>query len=570
MTDFHVPVWGYFIMALGLLAFLALLVKYIRRNKGLKRPIFASPYILWIVIFTVVPCLLVAYYAFTTTENTPRYSFTLQGHKAQETVMLNPDNDGQNIEFKNTIQYTAEDIGLHRYTITEVDHHKDNAAENKIYSFVVEVKEDKNGNVKATSTLDWTDFRKMKVSDNQLIFKGTRAAMPDEPEGTRYSYTLSGHGIEETIIAYPGEEVVFSPLLFSLKAAPGTAVTQEIEKAFLFDIVEKQLLPTGEVITVCTNTYKVTVNYKAGREQPLKINSKPQLMTNFTLTKASKDSITFKGKSALTLKELKMSSIVFSLDNFKQFFDSNYAARKVTSSQNFSTETFTEAKSDTIDTLVFSLWMAFLCTLFCLLLGYPAAHIMADREFKLGATLVILFVVPMWMNFLLRTIALMNLMEDNGLINNILEWLGFGRRKLLNNAIAIQVGMVYNFLPFMVFPIYNALNKMDYKLSEAAMDLGCNKWQTFYKVTLPLSLPGVVSGITMVFMPAVTTFYISRLLGGGKLQLFGDLIEAKFLSSNLSDWNIGSAMSLIMMILILLSLGLLQKVDPDGEGGGMV
>jgi len=174
------------------------------------------------------------------------------------------------------------------------------------------------------------------------------------------------------------------------------------------------------------------------------------------------------------------------------------------------------------------------------------------------------------MNFLLRTIALMSLMEDGGLINTILEWIGVGRQKLLNNTAAVQIGMVYNFLPFMVFPIYNVLNKMDYKLSEAAMDLGCDKWHTFYKVTLPLSIPGVVSGITMVFMPAVTTFYISRLLGGGKVQLFGDLIEAKFLSTSLNEWNVGSALSLVMMILILLSLGLLQKVDPEGEGGGMV
>ena len=223
-----------------------------------------------------------------------------------------------------------------------------------------------------------------------------------------------------------------------------------------------------------------------------------------------------------------------------------------------------------IDTLVFSLWMAFLCTVICLLLGYPAAHIMADRDFRLGPTLVILFIVPMWMNFLLRTIAMMSLLEDNGLINTILEWVGIGRQKLLNNTAAVQVGMIYNFLPFMVFPIYNVLNKMDYKLSEAAMDLGCDKWHTFYKVTLPLSIPGIVSGITMVFMPAVTTFYISRLLGGGKVQLFGDLIEAKFLSTSVTEWNVGSALSLLMMILILASLGLLRKADPKGEGGGMV
>ena len=169
-----------------------------------------------------------------------------------------------------------------------------------------------------------------------------------------------------------------------------------------------------------------------------------------------------------------------------------------------------------------------------------------------------------------KTIALMSIMEDSGLINSALEWIGIGRQKLLNNISAVQVGMIYNFLPFMVFPIYNVLNKMDYKLSEAAMDLGCDKWHVFYKVTLPLSVPGVVSGITMGFMHAVTTFNISRLLGGGKVQLFGDLIEAKFLSTSLNEWNVGSALSLVMMILILLSLGLLNTVDPEGEGGGMI
>jgi len=259
----------------------------------------------------------------------------------------------------------------------------------------------------------------------------------------------------------------------------------------------------------------------------------------------------------------------FTLDNFKNFWDSNYDMNKELIAMGFNPEDMGFSRGTVnVDTLVYSLWMAFLCTVICLLLGYPTAHIMADREFKLGATLVILFVIPMWMNFLLRTIAWMSLLEDNGLINNLLEWLGIGRRQLMYNTEAVLLGMVYNYLPFMVFPIYNVLNKMDYKLSEAAMDLGCNKWKTFYKVTLPLSLPGVVSGITMVFMPAVTTFFIPRMLGGGNTEMFGDLIERTFLTAN--NWNVGSALSMIMMVLILLSLGLLRKVDPEGEGGGMV
>ena len=259
----------------------------------------------------------------------------------------------------------------------------------------------------------------------------------------------------------------------------------------------------------------------------------------------------------------------FTLNNFKNFWDSNYDMNQELIAMGLDPQELGFGRGTVnVDTLVYSLWMAFLCTVICLVLGYPTAHIMADREFKLGSTLVILFVIPMWMNFLLRTIAWMSLLEDNGLINTLLEWIGIGKVQLMYNTEAVLLGMVYNYLPFMVFPIYNVLNKMDYKLSEAAMDLGCNKWRTFYKVTLPLSLPGVVSGITMVFMPAVTTFFIPRMLGGGKTEMFGDLIERTFLTVN--DWNVGSALSLIMMVLILLSLGLLRKVDPEGEGGGMV
>ena len=268
----------------------------------------------------------------------------------------------------------------------------------------------------------------------------------------------------------------------------------------------------------------------------------------------------------------------FTLDNFKSFWDSNYLARQKMGDELAMYEEMGLTAEDlglgygnvNIQTLIYSLWMAFLCTVICLLLGYPAAHFMADREIKEGPLLIILFIVPMWMNFLLRTVALMGILEDDGIVNSILEILGIGRQKLLNTSGAVLFGMVYNFLPFMIFPIYNVLNKMDYKLSEAAQDLGCNKVQTFGKVTLPLSIPGIVSGITMVFMPAVTTFYISRLLGGSKVQLFGDLIESKFLSASMADWNPGSALSLIMMILMVVSIGVLRKVDPEGEGGGTI
>ena len=201
-------------------------------------------------------------------------------------------------------------------------------------------------------------------------------------------------------------------------------------------------------------------------------------------------------------------------------------------------------------------------------MGYPAALFMADRHMKLGPSLVVLFIIPMWMNFLLRTIAWMSLLEDQGLINQFLRWLGFDGVQLMYNSGAVLLGMVYNYLPFMVFPIYTVLSKQDPKLGEAAQDLGCNEMRTFTRVTLPLSLPGVISGITMVFMPSVTTFFIPRMLGGGNSMMFGDLIESKFLTEG--SWNVGSALSLIMMLLILLSLSILRKADPNGEGGGMV
>ena len=143
-----------------------------------------------------------------------------------------------------------------------------------------------------------------------------------------------------------------------------------------------------------------------------------------------------------------------------------------------------------------------------------------------------------------------------------------GRVQLMYNQQAVLLGMVYNFLPFMVFPIYTSLSKLDPKLSEAAQDLGCNEWRTLYKVTMPLSLPGVISGITMVFMPSVTTFFIPRVLGGGNTRMFGDLIESTFKTAG--NWNLGSALSLIMMVLILISLSILRKADPNGEGGGII
>ena len=257
----------------------------------------------------------------------------------------------------------------------------------------------------------------------------------------------------------------------------------------------------------------------------------------------------------------------FTVDNFMNFWDSNYSVNKMYAELGPDYAALMTRGTVNIDILVYSLWMAVLCTGVCLLLGYPAALFMADRNMKIGSTIVVLFIIPMWMNFLLRTIAWMSLLEDQGLINSLLKAMGMNGLKLMYNDGAVLLGMVYNFLPFMVFPIYTSLNKLDGKLLEAAQDLGANNVKTFTRVTLPLSLPGIISGVTMVFMPSVTTFFIPRILGGGHTMMFGDLIESMFLTAN--DWGVGSALSLVMMVLILISLSILRKADPEGEGGGI-
>ena len=214
-----------------------------------------------------------------------------------------------------------------------------------------------------------------------------------------------------------------------------------------------------------------------------------------------------------------------------------------------------------------SLRLALYCTALCLLIGYPAAYFLASRDFTHAQSLVVLILVPMWMNFLLRTYAMMTLFEDNGVINSILESLGLGKLHMIGTEGAVLTGMVYNFLPFMVLPIYTVLKKMDYSIIEAAEDLGCSPIQVVSRVVLPMSIPGVVSGITMVFMPAVTTFAISRLLSSGMIYLVGDMIEDYFISMN--NRNVGSSISLVMLVLIILSIGFLRKVDPDNTGGGL-
>lgn len=219
--------------------------------------------------------------------------------------------------------------------------------------------------------------------------------------------------------------------------------------------------------------------------------------------------------------------------------------------------------------LIRSLKLAFTSTLLCLVIGYPVAYIISKMKSSKRGLLIMLFIVPMWMNFLLRTYAWLPILGKNGLVNNILGNFGLGPYELLYNEGTVLLGMVYNFLPFMILPIYTILDKMDADVIAAAEDLGANRFHIFYKIIFPLSLPGVMSGITMVFMPAVSTFIISNLLGGGNQKLIGNLIEQQFTSS--SNWNFGSAISIIMMIVILISMSIMNKFsDSDKEGGAAV
>ena len=218
--------------------------------------------------------------------------------------------------------------------------------------------------------------------------------------------------------------------------------------------------------------------------------------------------------------------------------------------------------------LVLSLVLAGISTAVCLLIAYPLALILRNRHIGRGSFVVFIFILPMWMNFLLRTLAWQTLLEKNGVINALLSALHLPALSIINTPAAIVLGMVYNFLPFMVLPIFSVIEKMDHRLIEAAQDLGANSAEVFRRVIFPLSLPGVLSGVTMVFIPSVSTFVISRLLGGGKSLLLGDLIEMQFLGSAYNP-HLGSAISLVMMVIVLVSMGIMNRFG-EGEGEAVV
>ena len=209
--------------------------------------------------------------------------------------------------------------------------------------------------------------------------------------------------------------------------------------------------------------------------------------------------------------------------------------------------------------LLRSLKVAAITTIACLLLGYYPAYYIAkcSETFKMRWVLIITF--PTWINMLVRTYAWIGILQDDGIINTVLGWIGIGPIQMMYTEFAVIVGMVYNFIPFMILQIYTSLTKMDGSLLEAANDLGANKFQSFLRVTLPLSLPGIISGITLVFLPAVSSFCIPSMLGGGQYMLVGNVIEQYFLHSG--DWNFGSAISMIMAIIIIVSMYITKKVD---------
>lgn len=217
-----------------------------------------------------------------------------------------------------------------------------------------------------------------------------------------------------------------------------------------------------------------------------------------------------------------------------------------------------------VKALYLSLGLSLVSTVICLLLAYPLAMILRNRGIGQGSFIVFIFILPMWMNFLLRTLAWQTLLEKSGVINGILTALHLPNQSLINTPGAIILGMVYNFLPFMVLPIYNTLAKIDDNVINAARDLGADNYQTLTKILLPLSVPGIVSGITMVFVPALTTFVISNLLGGSKILLIGNVIEQEFTKG--SNWNLGAGLSIVLMVFILLSMTMIAKYDKDGEG----
>ena len=215
-------------------------------------------------------------------------------------------------------------------------------------------------------------------------------------------------------------------------------------------------------------------------------------------------------------------------------------------------------------TFLRSIWFGIVATMICLVIAFPLAYIMSQKTEKVQRTLIMLVMLPMWMSFLIRTYSWMALLQDTGIINSFLVKIGIDPVHMINTSGAVILGMVYNFLPYMIMPIYSVMAKLDHSMVEAAQDLGGNRLTVIRKCIIPMSMPGVVSGITMVFVPSVSTFYISQKLGGGSFDLIGDVIERQFQQSY--NYNLGASLSLVLMVLILISMAVMNRFTGDEEG----
>ena len=220
------------------------------------------------------------------------------------------------------------------------------------------------------------------------------------------------------------------------------------------------------------------------------------------------------------------------------------------------------------DVMLNSIWLGFIATVISLVIAYPLAYIMARTTANVQRTMMILVMLPMWMNLLIRTYSMMILMQDTGIINSVLTALDLPNLHMINTQGAVVLGMVYNYIPYMILPLYSIMAKMDMNLIEAAGDLGANKLVTFKNVILPLTLPGIASGFTMVFVPSVSTFYISKKLGGNTFSLIGDVIEMQFKSAN--NYNLGAALSLVLMVLIIICMMVMNRFTGDDDDGGVL
>ena len=245
---------------------------------------------------------------------------------------------------------------------------------------------------------------------------------------------------------------------------------------------------------------------------------------------------------SITTGDNSLITIHFTLDNFRKISDPIY-----------------------LNVFIKSLQMGLITTGVCLVLAYPMAYIISKFDESSQNILILLVTIPMWINTLLRTYAWISLLSDNGIINSLFKLLGLNQQTMMYTNFSVVMGLVCDLLPFMVIPIHTSLAKMDHSLVEAASDLGANRFQTFAKVILKLSLPGVINGVSMVFLLSISSFVIPQLLGGHQFVLIGNLIENQFIS--VGDWNFGSSISVILAVIILVMMGFMKKIDPDENGG---